>query len=221
MRFRRRWSGACRRRRRQRTVLTNLRRGCRRLRRAAVVHFLRSVRASLVAPEVLELVLLAPGAVDAAVGLLQGFQRAPVLSRALGGVMQGGPAACGPRRMPPLPAHLGRLLRALTTWNRSRTNSALGPCCRMATGVAAGPADAVKALNGLGLPCLALADPDDSRSYQPGDLVDAEGLQPADAVPRIGRCSWSDRVDGARPSRRAAAACVIHWQYLSSRYSKR
>ena len=48
--------------------------------------------ARLVAPEVLELVLQAPGAVDAAVGLLQGLERAPVLWRAPGGVMQQHPA---------------------------------------------------------------------------------------------------------------------------------
>ena len=45
-----------------------------------------------VAPEVLELVLQAPGAVDAAVGLLQGLERAPVLWRAPGGVVQQHPA---------------------------------------------------------------------------------------------------------------------------------
>ncbi len=35
------------------------------------------------------------------------------------------------------------------------------------------------------------------------------------------RCRRSDRVEGAKPSRRAAVTCGIHWQYFSSKYSKR
>ena len=28
----------------------------------------------------------------------------------------------------------------------------------------------------------------------------------------MSRCNWSDRVEGARPSKRAATTCGIHWQ---------
>ena len=48
--------------------------------------------ARFVAPEVLELVLQAPGAVDASVGLLQGLEGVPVLGRVMGGVMPQHPA---------------------------------------------------------------------------------------------------------------------------------
>ncbi len=164
--------------------------------------------ARLVAPEVLELVLQGSGAVDAAVGLLQGFERAPVLARALGGVMQQHPAqpleqlAVLAAGLPPL--FLAHLVDGFVEGldDVESVQDELGVGTMLPDGadeglaqIAADPAD-TSLLEGAqpvpeervdGLPCLVLADPDDTGTFQVidqggvfvapgvGDLVDTEG----------------------------------------------